>query len=45
MDFDELDVYKLAIELSEWIYDITKSFHEDEKYVIKSRSKTLHYFQ
>ncbi len=36
-DFDELDVYKLALGLSEWIYDITSEFPKEEKYNIISQ--------
>ncbi|MEW6684610.1 MAG: four helix bundle protein [Candidatus Edwardsbacteria bacterium] len=36
-DFDDLEVYKLSIELADRIYDITSRFPEEEKYNVVSQ--------
>jgi len=36
-DFTDLIIYKLAVELAEWIYEITANFPEDEKYNLTSQ--------
>lgn len=34
MGFDKLEIYKLASELAEWIYDLTENFPDNERYVL-----------
>ena len=31
-DFDDLEIYQLALDLADWMYDITSGFPADEKY-------------
>lgn len=31
-DFDELEVYRLSLNLADWVYEITNGFPEEEKY-------------
>jgi len=36
-DFDDLEVYQLAFELANWLYDLTAKFSSDEKYNLVSQ--------
>lgn len=36
-DFDDLEIYQLSIDLSDWIYEITAEFPVEEKYNIISQ--------
>ena len=36
-DFHELEVYRLAENLADWIYDITENFPSEEKYGLSSQ--------
>jgi len=36
-DFDDLQIYQLALDLAEWVYDITIVFPQDEKYNVTSQ--------
>lgn len=36
-DFDDLEIYQLSIELSDWLYEITANFPIEEKYNIISQ--------
>ena len=38
-DFDDLQVYQLASELADWVYDLTTNFPQDEKYNVTSQIK------
>ncbi len=38
-DFDSLEVYKLAEELANWIYDLTSAFPDAEKFGLTSQSR------
>jgi len=36
-DFDDLEIYKLSMELADWIYDLTAEFPTEEKYNVVSQ--------
>jgi four helix bundle protein len=36
-DFDDLEVYQLALELADWMYDLTAGFPEEERYNVISQ--------
>jgi len=36
-DFKDLEIYKLSLELANWIYDLTAKFPDDEKYNVTSQ--------
>ena len=36
-DFHELEVYRLAENLADWIYDISENFPSEEKYGLSSQ--------
>ena len=36
-DFDDLEIYQLALDLADWLYDITTDFPAEEKYNIVSQ--------
>jgi four helix bundle protein len=38
-DFTDLIIYQLAVELADWIYELTVKFPEDEKYNLTSQLK------
>ena len=38
-DFEDLETYQLALDLADWIYDITATFPAEEKYNIISQLK------
>jgi len=35
-DFDKLEIFQLALELTDWVYDITASFPKEELYNLVS---------
>ena len=38
-DFDDLEIYQLALDLADWVYDITLNFPSDEKFNVISQLK------
>ena len=37
VDFTDLIIYQLAVQLADWIYEITAKFPEEEKYNLTSQ--------
>jgi four helix bundle protein len=38
-DFDKLEIFQLALELTDWVYDITASFPKEELYNLVSQCR------
>lgn len=38
-DFDELQVYQIALDLADWTYDLVRNFPQDEKFGLISQIK------